>query len=199
MSQASLAHLVPHVYPVFHRREIAATLRRLCADSELYWNAMPDEEFVAPLGSAWSPADNVRHLTTSVRAVTRGMRLPRLLLRVLFPGGRGVSRRYEAIVRDYRARLAAGGRAGRFAPKPETVPGDPAAYRRALLAAHRESVEALAAMVMQWTRTQVDGIQLPHPLLGRLTVREMLLFTVYHNVHHVRGVARRRGDLPPGT
>jgi hypothetical protein len=25
---------------------------------------------------------------------------------------------------------------------------------------------------------------LPHPLLGKLTIREMLYFTVYHGEHH---------------
>jgi hypothetical protein len=34
---------------------------------------------------------------------------------------------------------------------------------------------------------------MPHPLLGKLTVREMLLFTLYHNLHHVQNVARRKG------
>jgi hypothetical protein len=34
--------------------------------------------------------------------------------------------------------------------------------------------------------------RLPHPLLGKLTVREMLFFTVYHNAHHLDQVASRR-------
>lgn len=191
---ATLAHLLPPPVKAFHRNEIAHGLRRLCSNSELYWNAMPDEEFVAPLGSAWSPADNVRHLTRSVRAVAQGMRMPKVMLRLLFRGPRGVSRRYDAVVAAYHKALRAGGQAGRFAPSAQVVPGDPAAYRREVLARHREAVDELAARTMQWTREQVDGILLPHPLLGRLTVREMLLFTLYHNLHHVHVVARRRGE-----
>jgi hypothetical protein len=37
----------------------------------------------------------------------------------------------------------------------------------------------------------LERIRLPHPLLGRLTTREMLFFTLYHNQHHVE-VAKRR-------
>ena len=192
--QATLPHLIPVVLPVFHRKELASSLRRLCLDSERYWLAMSDEEFVAPIGTAWSPADHVRHLTKCVCEVARGMRWPKTLLRVLFPGGRGVSLGYEEIVRKYRKRLEQGGEAGRFAPTPEPVPGNPAAYRNQVLDEHRYAVHDLAGLALQWTSEQVDTIQLPHPLLGRLTVREMLMFTLYHNLHHVLVVAARRGD-----
>ncbi len=190
-----LAHLLPVPITAYHRNEIAHGLRRLCASSELYWNAMPEEEFVAPLGSAWSPAENVRHLTKSVVAVSRALAFPRLLLRLLFWGRRrGVSRRPEVITAKYHTALRAGGQAGRFAPSTHRVPGDPSDYRRQVLAAHRAAVERLAHQVMTWSRQQADGILLPHPLLGTLTVREMLMFTLYHNLHHVHVVARRRGE-----
>jgi uncharacterized damage-inducible protein DinB len=37
----------------------------------------------------------------------------------------------------------------------------------------------------------LDRLRLPHPALGKLTVREMLFFTIYHNIHHVENVVRR--------
>jgi hypothetical protein len=45
----------------------------------------------------------------------------------------------------------------------------------------------------------LDRLRLPHPGLGLLTVREMLLFTLYHNTHHVLGVERRRSSLSGPT
>ena len=191
---ATLLHLIPVVQPAFHRKELASSLRRLCMDSERYWTSMPDEEFVATMGTDWSPADHVRHLTKCVNEVARGMRWPRTVLRILFPGGRGISLGYEEIVRKYRKRLEQGGEAGHFTPAPEPVPGDPGAYRARVLDEHRLAVHDLAGLALQWTSVQVDTIQLPHPLLGRLTVREMLMFTLYHNLHHVLVVAARRGD-----
>ena len=193
-THTSLAHLVPPPVTAYRRAEIFHGLRRVCSNSELYWNAMPEEEFVAPLGSSWSPADHVRHLTKSVRAVSQGMRTPRFVLRLMFGGSRNVSRPYDQLVATYHARLQAGGQAGRFAPLPRAVPGDPGAYRRDLLAQHRAEVNELAKRVMLWSRRQVDGVRMPHPLLGKLTVRELLLFTLYHNQHHVLVVARRRGE-----
>jgi hypothetical protein len=194
VTHTSLAHLVPPAVTAYHRNEISHGLRRVCNNSERYWSAMPEEEFVAPIGASWSPADHVRHLTRSVRAVLQGMRMPRFVLRLLYGKPRGISRPYDQLVAAYHARLQAGGQAGRFAPTPAVVSGDPGVWRRTVLERHRAEVEALSKHVMLWTRHHVDGLHMPHPLLGRLTVREMLLFTLYHNQHHVLVVARRRGE-----
>jgi hypothetical protein len=151
------------------------------------------------MGEGWSPADHVRHLTKSVRAVSLGLAAPRVLLFVLYGRPSRVSMSYHALTARYRELLANGGQAGRFAPAPEVVPGDPGEYRTRLLATHRAEVHRLARRLLKWDRSGVDGFRLPHPLLGRLTVREMLLFTLYHNQHHVRVVAKRRGELAAGN
>jgi hypothetical protein len=192
--RASLSPLLPVVVPAYSRKELAFALRRLCTDSALYWNAMPEEEFVAPLGGTWSPADHVRHLTKSVHAVARGLSMPRIVLRLLFPIRGRVSRRYDMLVKTYHEALRRGEQAGRFAPSPRAVPGDPEVYRREVLSTHQEAVNRLADLIMRWSKDQVDDIAMPHPLLGKLTVREMLMFTLYHNHHHVLVVARRREE-----
>jgi hypothetical protein len=195
----NLAHLVPARPLAYHRSEISSSLRALCTASELYWNAMSAEEFARPLGGAWSPADNVRHLTKSVRAVSRGMKAPTLVLRLLFGWNRRRSRVMDVLVEEYQRALRGGGQAGRFAPRRRAVPTDLEAYRRDILAAHRSSVAQLALQTLDWSRRRIDSVRLPHPLLGKLTVREMLLFTIYHNLHHVQVVARRRGELTGGA
>ena len=181
--------------PPFARDSIAAALRTLHAGSVRYWDAIPADAFFAPLGSGWSPADNVRHLTKTVRAVTRGLGLPRLVLLLRFGPARGRSRSFDELRATYHRALAEGGDAGRFAPSPERAGADVDARRRAIMAAHADAVEALANALPEWKESSLDRYRLPHPLLGKLTVREMLLFTLYHNLHHVRVVARRRGEL----
>jgi hypothetical protein len=190
----NLAHLVPPMPQAYHRAEVANSLRSLCSASELYWNAMSAEEFARPLGGAWSPAVTVRHLTKSVRAVSFGMRVPKLLLRFSFGVTKRASRSLDTIISEYHGALRMGGKAGRFAPRAAHVPLDLGAYRRGILTAHRAAIEQVALQALNWKRWQIDRLRLPHPLLGKLTVREMLLFTLYHNLHHVQVVARRRGE-----
>ena len=51
----------------------------------------------------------------------------------------------------------------------------------------------LHGAITRWGERALDRFRLPHPALGQLTVREMLFFTLYHNLHHVLNVAARKG------
>lgn len=177
------------------RDDVVRALGRVRDESRAYWESFAPSAFLAPLGDAWSPADNVRHLTKSVRAVAMALRIPRLMLRLRFGRARAASRTYAELVADYRARLAAGGKAGGYAPSPLGPEPDPAAARTRILARHDEAVAALVEACARWPEAALDRYRLPHPLLGMLTVREMLFFTVYHNQHHVAVVRRRVAGL----
>lgn len=173
--------------------EIARELRALHARSREIWNGFSTTEFFFPLGDAWSPADNVRHLLKSNRPVLRALRLPKALLVLRFGAGLRDSRTYSEVREQYLARLAAGVTAGRFAPRPLGSSDQTEEHRSALMAALDQVSESLTAAVSHWREWQLDRLRLPHPALGRLTVREMLFFTLYHNLHHARNVVRRAG------
>ena len=177
------------------RNAIVSALRQLERDSTAYWNALPLDEFLAPLGTGWSPEENVRHLTTSVNGVARAMRLPRVVPRLLFGLARTASRTFGEMRAAYHQVLRAGGRAGRYAPTRVEITGDREHYRRHLMQRHQKAVADLCSCVLEWDESALDRYRFPHPLLGKLTVREMLLFTLYHNQHHVLVVARRRGEV----
>jgi hypothetical protein len=188
------AELLPAIPTAYRRVEIANALRRLCQESERYWYALSASEFVEPMGTAWSPADHVRHLTKSLRPVAGAMRMPRWVLRFMYGTSTTQSRGYRELVATYHEALRNGGRAGRYAPELRPVVGDATEYRRRVLGQHHAVVDGLAAEVMKWSHAHIDSLRLPHPLLGMLTVREMALWSLYHNLHHVLVVARRRGE-----
>jgi len=53
-----------------------------------------------------------------------------------------------------------------------------------------ESKQELVSVAEKWNEDELDQYQLPHPILGKLTIREMLYFTIYHNLRH----ASQEGD-----
>ena len=173
------------------RDEICAAVKQLHADSVPYWSSFSTKAFLSPIGDAWSPAENVRHLTKSMRAVSRGLKLPRLLVRIRFGTSSRPSRSFEQIREAYRATLARGGKAGDFTPSPRPTPVDAEAERAQIMAYHAAAVGELCSLASRWSERDLDRLQFPHPLMGPLTVREMLLFMLYHNSHHVEGVRRR--------
>jgi len=44
--------------------------------------------------------------------------------------------------------------------------------------------DKLCRKTMKHSEAALDKYILPHPLLGKLTLREMLYFTAYHVAHH---------------
>ena len=174
-------------------RALAAEARRIHAESVRYWSAYSlDEFFRRPAPEVWAPADQVRHLTRSVRAVNKGLSLPRPVLLVLFGWSRQPSRAFDVLLADYKAALAAGGRAGRFAPPAVGATEQTAEGRARIMSHHASAIDEFARAIEQRFERGLDRYRLPHPLLGKLTVREMVYFTLLHNVHHVQVAERRR-------
>jgi len=51
--------------------------------------------------------------------------------------------------------------------------------------------------ITAWGDDALDRYRLPHPLIGKLTLREMLVFTLFHFDHHRDNVARRLAGQEP--
>lgn len=173
-----------------NRREIVEALKSTHEDGVEYWSQFETTTFFAVMGSHWSPAEHVRHLTRSMSPLLSVLRVPRVALRMAFGPATTPSRSFEQIAGCYGQALARGGTAGRYTPSPEHESGDDA-RRNAIMDHHSETLRGVTQGMERWTETQLDAHRLPHPLMGKLTVREMMLFTLLHNRHHVQ-VAERR-------
>jgi hypothetical protein len=132
----------------------------------------------------------VRHLSKSIRPVVKALAMPRIVLRLSFGKARRASMTYDDLRARYVAALAEGGQAGRFAPSQRSET-DLEAWRLTIMGEFARVNSELRRNIARWRDGKLDHFQLPHPLLGKLTVREMLFFTLYHQRHHVAVVQRR--------
>ncbi len=175
-----------------HRREelIAAFDAVHREASELFASFSQDDFFRRPEDDVWSPGEHAIHLIRSVKAVAGAMKLPKLLLRALFGTG-GSSRRYGEIREAYLQALADGGVAsGRYVPPPPGGAGDAEQNRARAMAGWQRVGDSLVTVVGKWSEAALDKYRLPHPIMGKITVREMLLFTHYHDCHHLEIMRR---------
>ena len=142
--------------------------------------ALPDEDFVRCPEGKWTPGQQLDHIRRSVRPLALGLNLPKFVLKLVFGKANRPSRTYEAIVERYHLKLERGGRAtGPFIPKAVDL-SKRASIRQAL----ENAVISLTNKISRYSEAQLDGIILPHPLLGKVTLREMMYFTIYHVQHH---------------
>jgi hypothetical protein len=174
-----------------NRRAIVEALEAAHEEAVAYWARYATPELFAPMGAHWSAADHVRHLTRSMAPILPVLRVPRLALRVAFGAPTEPPRTIGQIRTVYRAALDAGGTAGRFAPPPEKGVRDQVRRDR-IMDTHSETLRGLTQAMERWSEAELDAYRLPHPLLGRLSVREMMFFTLLHNRHHQAVAERRR-------
>jgi hypothetical protein len=174
--------------------DIVRALRQLHAEGHAFATSIALPEFFAPQVDRWSPAVHIRHLTRSTRPVMQALALPRWIVRLRFGRATTASRSFDQLVADYRAALAAGGQAPpAFVPVPNTGATTHEA-RVAILHSWDRSIRGVEQHAARWRDSDLDLLRLPHPLLGQLTVREILLFTVYHTAHHLRLIESRRAS-----
>jgi len=77
-------------------------------------------------------------------------------------------------------KLENGGKATRrFIPRTITLN-----QKETIIKALNKNTSVLCSKVEKFTEQELDTLILPHPLLGKLTIREMLYFTIYHVGHH---------------
>jgi hypothetical protein len=141
---------------------------------------LTDEEFISSANGKWTAGQQLDHIYRSVNALNLGLALPKFIIRLYAGKANRPSKTYEALIAKYKLRLGAGGKAvGRFLPR-EIGNKEKLSQKEKLI----NAVESLCKKINRYSEPQLDYYILPHPLLGKLTIREMLYFTIYHVEHH---------------
>jgi hypothetical protein len=138
------------------------------------------EDFMVGKNDKWSGGQQLEHIYLSVKPVTLAFRFPKFLMNLIWGKSNRVGRNYDALIQRYHDKLAFGGRAsGPFVPKKVDL-----AKGQKLTSNLTKQVAQLCLSIEKFSEEDLDLYILPHPLLGKLTLREMLFFTIYHVKHH---------------
>ena len=142
--------------------------------------ALNETEFNYSKDGKWNAGQTLDHLYRAVSTLSRAMMLPKFLFALLFGKANRDSKDYDGLVAKYKGKLADGGRAhGRYLPEKVSF-----ANQQKTAMALRKSVDSICRSLDSYSETSLDRYILPHPLLGKVTIREMLYFTIYHAEHH---------------
>lgn len=181
------------IEPLLTRATLLASLASQERDVAEFFGSLSPDEFVLRVGDAWTPSEHLQHLSIAVSAVARGLSISPWILRLRFGRAPQPSRSFVALRDDYRERLTRGGRAsGRFVPPRERLSPEQATGRQAQILARWQRVNSrLVASLERWSDGNLDRIRLPHPILGKITTREMLFFIIYHGHHHIAAAKSR--------
>jgi hypothetical protein len=140
------------------------------------------EDFYQSKNEKWSQAEHLEHLVKSIKPINQLFLLPKISLKLIWGKPNRPSRSYSDLVKRYNERLAQ-------STFPNGNPFGPdnknSLSKSALIEKFSNQYEQLAKKITNnWSEESLEKYLIPHPLLGKLTVREMLMFTAYHTEHH---------------
>lgn len=159
------------------------------ADSFIHFvNQQSQDYFARTTNGKWSVGQNLDHLIRSLSPVNQALILPSFMLRILFGKPNRAGRSYQKLVDRYHQKLSAGGKAtGRFIPAAISWEQKDKRIRD-----FNVQINRMIKRIESWSEEQLDQYLLPHPLLGKITLREMLFFSAYHIQHHLNVIERER-------
>jgi hypothetical protein len=154
-------------------------------------NQVSDEQFIAkPSPDVWSIAEELDHVIKSASAVSSAMKVNTLMLKWKFGKPNRPIRSYDEVKARYMEKL-------------DSIKGQavaPSSFRaeegkifdKVEMLNHWEStLNKLDQRVSKWSDKNLNKILLPHPLLGKLMVREILYFTHFHTEHHRQSLEKK--------
>lgn len=151
-----------------------------------WFNAIPADQFFIRNGEIWSASDNVDHLIKAIKPIALALKMPRLGLQAMFGKAERSSQTYDEICKIYVEEISKGAQAsGRYLPNQES-PSQPEEQKKELLNQLIKAGNSLISALEKWQDADLDQYQLPHPILGKITIREMLFFSIYHTLRHAR-------------
>ena len=142
---------------------------------------LSEKEFTYKLEGKWSAGQQAEHLVKSIRPLNGALLLPNFALKMIIGKANRPSRTYDELVAKYQSKLHLVS-----ATPPEKYMPDIVKYsgKDKLLKQLKLQVDKLIKRLSSYSEDQLDYLILPHPLIGKITLREMMYFNIYHVEHH---------------
>lgn len=174
------------------KTDIQTLLNNSFADFSAFIETLSDHRFIVSPEGKWSAAQQLDHLIRSAKPVNTALGMPRFFLR-WFGKPAAPSRSFEEIRENYRGLL----KNGAVTTRPYIPHVSEADQKQPLLKQFEQQKNKMLQLIDQWSEQELDRYQGPHPLMGKLTVREILYFTAYHNYHHLHTLQLREQPEQP--
>jgi hypothetical protein len=146
-----------------------------------YISRLSDVAFVTSANDKWTPGQQLEHVYLCLVPMAKVLPSKEYMLVKFGAIDRNVWDDDE-VIKTYKAALAAGGKAPeKFVPEAVSIERKPS-----LVDDTTQILDAIDQALASYTEEELDTLTLPHPLLGKLTIREFFFMMAYHATHHLQ-------------
>jgi len=164
-----------------NKAEIKARLEESYQEYSAYVKTLSKDEYEYAPDGKWNAGEQTLHLIKSLKPMAKGLGMPKFLIKYKFGKANRPSWTYDEVVEKYRSRLE-----GNTYVAPASFSPSQLVFSQALELNKKlkQQVETIDQKLAKWSEAQLDEFVVPHPLLGKITIRELFYFTIYHAHHH---------------
>ncbi|PCJ65236.1 MAG: hypothetical protein COA58_10275 [Bacteroidetes bacterium] len=178
------------------KTEITTSFQTKWAEVESLIAGMADDKFVAkPDPEVWSIAEEFDHVVKSAAAVSSAMKVSPFILKWKFGKPNRDIRNYDECFNRYHEKLASV-RGKAVAPSPFISEEGKSFNKDSMLNHWGMTGNKLEKHIRKWSDNNLDKVLIPHPLLGKMMVREILFFTHFHTEHHLKSLKKKANQQP---
>ena len=143
--------------------------------------------------NTWSIAEEMEHLTISANKVASIMLYPTIFFNKFGKPNRPL-RSYEEIEKRYFEKSKAIDSSlkapSQFSPKKVNN------YTKdQLIESYKKAGKKIDKRLLLWSEKRLNNVLVPHPLMGRMIFREIILFIIFHNEYHLKSILKKRDEL----
>ena len=172
-----------------NRDFLKAEMRRSAVDFEALVLKLTKGDFEKNPGGKWSAGQDLSHVVKTLGVIRLGLKMPLMMWRLFYGNANRPSRPYTDFRQKYLEKIAPGFKAPSYVLPKIVLHSE----REQLISRLKSSTEDFCERIGSFTETELDRVIVPHPLFGKITMREMIMATWLHQDHHTEQLARKLG------
>jgi len=142
----------------------------------------PDEKWLEGPEGKWTVGQHIRHLVKSIRLLNNALSFPAFLIKYKYGTINRDLRDYDTVSKRYNDKLNAN--LERIKVFNNSVKKPTLAEKNNLLTTLKIQNKKLQYKTRKLKDKHLNTLLLPHPLMGKMAIREMIMWTAYHTEHH---------------
>jgi hypothetical protein len=166
------------------KSEILNSLHKHLTETNSFLNTTDNSIFFRSIDNKWSIAEQIEHLGLSFFATNLVFSMPKSILGTIIGKNKRSNLSSEAIINQYLAKLSSGSKASfPYQPRLSMLKN-----RTLILNFWNSTQKKMISLIEKTKEEDLDIYLIPHPIIGKITLREFLYFTIYHIEHHLNSM-----------
>lgn len=165
-----------------HKEDIADLIEAKHAELITWLENQPDESWTQGPEGKWTTGQQALHLLQSLVPLNNALSMPKFLLQFKFGKANRAFRDYDAIVKRYNERLLEA--KGKTYRGSQNMKVPKLADKQYILNRIQTEEKKLQYKTRRISDRNLDILVLPHPLMGKMPIREIIMWTAHHVEHH---------------